>query len=182
MSGNNEQGNFEKAGESMGELAGRVAGQMADRAMEMTGTAFNSLTSAMGSWWSGQDAQRAASSFTDDHDRKCRSHYESTAPRRSGHHYETSRPFYQMGHVARHNPDYRGRSFSEVEPDLQRQWESGPGRQHGTWPEVRDYVGYSFESSADSARGSSEMHGEANIGNTHVSGSVNMQGKTDNTR
>ena len=107
---------------------------------------------------------------------------ESTAPRRSTHHYETSRPFYQMGHVARHNPDYHGRSFSEVEPDLQRQWESGPGRQHGTWPEVRDYVGYSFESSADPARGSSEMHGEANIGNTHVSGSVNMHGNNDNTR
>jgi hypothetical protein len=38
--------------------------------------------------------------------------------------FERARPGYQLGYVARRNPAYEGRSFSEIEPELQRVWES----------------------------------------------------------
>src|SRR4051812_11874860 len=80
MTNDDNRGNFEKAGEFMG----KVAGQMTDRAMDMTGAVFNSMSSMLGEWWSSQDAQRAASSFDAQQDQACRTHFESSASQQSG--------------------------------------------------------------------------------------------------
>ncbi len=173
MSNNSGQGNFEQAGEAMG----RIAGQMSDRAMEMTGNVFNSITSMMGSWWSGQDARQAASSFSDDQDRACRNHYQTKASAGGrADSYENSRPLYQMGHVASRNPSYSGKSFDEVEPDLRQAWESGPSRQYGAWPEVRDYVGYSYQAGSGSSgrTGSGGAGAGAGAGAGKAAGSADM--------
>jgi hypothetical protein len=65
--------------------------------------------------------------------------------------FERARPGYQLGYVARQNPAYRGRSFSEVEPELQRVWESrskthgSPAGSTSSWPEVRGFVDFAYQ-------------------------------------
>lgn len=142
---NREDGTFERVGESMGEAAGKVAGRMADTAFSATGAMFNSMASMLGSWWSSAGANRAADSFSS-REQACRAHHQArsssgAAARRD---YEGSRPLYQFGHVAGQSPAYQGRSFSEVEPELRRAWETGGTNEYGSWEEVRDYVGYGF--------------------------------------
>ena len=65
--------------------------------------------------------------------------------------FEHARPGYQLGYVARRNPAYQGRSFGEIEPELQRVWESrakteGSGSASGSsWPEVRGFVDFAYQ-------------------------------------
>ena len=72
--------------------------------------------------------------------------------------FARARPGYQLGYVAKRNPAYRNRSFSEVEPELKRVWESraktisnSPNAEGGTdgstssWPEVRGFVDFAFQ-------------------------------------
>lgn len=60
-------------------------------------------------------------------------------------------PGYQLGYVARRNPTYQGRPFSEIEPDLQKVWESrtktvgGSTESSSTWPEVRGFVDFAYQ-------------------------------------
>ena len=141
MTDDRNEGMFEQAGKTMGEVAGRIAGQATDAAMNLTGAVFNSVASMLGSWWTSSDANRAAESFSGESEASCRNHFQA---RSSGRDYATSRPLYQFGHVAGANPDYQNRSFSEIEPDLRRAWESSAQTQHGKWDDVRDYVGFGY--------------------------------------
>lgn len=62
--------------------------------------------------------------------------------------YEDVRPLYQFGHVAGQNPDYQGRSFSEVEPELQREWKDEQTQRYGSWPQVRGYIDFGYSQSS----------------------------------
>ena len=72
--------------------------------------------------------------------------------------FESARPGYQFGYVARQNPAYKGRSFSEVEPELRKVWESRAqtqGSAYGSsssWPEVRGYVDFAYQQGGDTDR------------------------------
>jgi hypothetical protein len=72
--------------------------------------------------------------------------------------FERARPGYQLGHVARQNPAYKGRSFTEVEPELRKVWESRAQTQgsaydsSSSWPEVRGYVDFAYQQGAESDR------------------------------
>jgi hypothetical protein len=134
------RGGFEELGETLGGAAGRMAGRAAEAAMDVAGTLF-------GGWWSSDDARRAGSSFGPEQDRGARTHYESRAGE-AGSGYDEVRPLYQLGHVAAHNPDYAGRSFREVEPQLERAWREDQATRYGEWPRVRDYVGHGYETRA----------------------------------
>lgn len=65
--------------------------------------------------------------------------------------FERARPGYQLGYVARQNPAYRNRSFSDVEPELKRVWESraktesGGSESTSSWPEVRGFVDFAYQ-------------------------------------
>lgn len=65
--------------------------------------------------------------------------------------FERAKPGYQLGYVARRNPAYRNRSFSEVEPELKRVWETRAKTEGGTsgstssWPEVRGFVDFAYQ-------------------------------------
>lgn len=171
-------GGFEKVGEALGEMAGKTMGRAADMAADMAGSMLGPAVQALGGWWTKPEASRAASSFDEDRDRTCRTHFESSMDAsgsggRSGgsvqgevradvrdtgssgagtgarggrvRDYDSARPLYQFGHMAGQNPDYQGRSFREVEPELERAWEGDPSSRYGSWPEVRGYVGFGFE-------------------------------------
>ena len=65
--------------------------------------------------------------------------------------FEHARPGYQLGYIARRNPSYQGRSFNEIEPELQRIWESraqtegGSTGSRSSWPEVRGFVDFAYQ-------------------------------------
>ena len=65
--------------------------------------------------------------------------------------YDDVRPAYQIGHLAGRNPDYAGRSFDDVEPDLQRGWTPEVSARYGAWHEVRDYARSAYDRSRGTA-------------------------------
>lgn len=157
-------GGFEKVGEALGEMAGKTMGRAADMAADMAGSLLGPAVQALGGWWTQPEANRAASSFDENMDRTCRTHFEATASGTAGEtagaaerradantgsgtvrDYDSARPLYQFGHMAGQNPDYQGRSFRDVEPELERAWQGDPSTRYGSWPEVRGYVGFGFE-------------------------------------
>lgn len=100
--------------------------------------------------------------------------------------YEEVRPLYQFGHMAGQNPDYQGRSFNEVEGDLQAHWGSEQSQQHGSWPDVRGFVefgyggqqthGASGSAGGVSSGGSTGGSTGGATGGFHASGSIDTTG------
>lgn len=141
-----DKGNFERAGETMGS----VAGKMTDTAVDLMSSMIRTAASTFGGWWSRSTPDEAIRSFGPDQDNTCRTHFENI--RREGrsksNSYDEVRPLYQFGHLAGSNPDYQGRSFEEVENDLQRAWTPEYTTAFGEWNVVRDYIntGYSAHS------------------------------------
>lgn len=145
------QGSFEQLGETLGGMAGRAAGQATDMAMNVAGSVLTSIFQGMGAWWSSADAQQAFRNFGGEQDRASRAHFEQSAPssETTAADYERVRPRYHFGHVAGQNPDYQGKSFDEVEAELQRAWETAAREGFGDWNEVREQVnhGYTYRTS-----------------------------------
>ena len=145
-------------GDATGGLAGAATGAAIGSLGGPIGTIIGGIAGAVGGWWSGRAISEAASTFTDDDDKYYRQHFDTnrsgslTGTERSKNvvdvrgsssdlTYDRARPAYQLGSLASHNPDYQGRSFDEVETDLQRGWTSSDAsRQYGDWSNVRDYA------------------------------------------
>jgi hypothetical protein len=73
----------------------------------------------------------------DDEDQYWRSAY-STRPYGSGSNYDALRPGYRYGWESANR--YRGRSWNEVESELERDWSSYGHRGTSTWQQVKDAV------------------------------------------
>jgi hypothetical protein len=139
-----EKGPFEKIGETVGGIAGQAAGRATDAAADVAGAIFGTAVEALGEWWSSPSAAEAGRSFDERHDRGAREHFHQT-PGTAAESYDTARPLYQFGHVAAHHPGYQGRSFREVEPELERAWGGAQREKFGDWPRVRPYVSRGFD-------------------------------------
>jgi hypothetical protein len=140
-----DKGNFERVGEGVGSMAGKAA----DTAVDLMSSMLRTAASTFGGWWSRSTPDDAARSFGAEQDRTCRTHFENL--QRSGgagSSYDNVRPLYQFGHLAGSNPDYQGRSFAEVENELQRTWTPEHSSRYGDWNQVRDYIntGYTTHS------------------------------------
>lgn len=146
-----DKGPFEKIGETVGGMAGQAAGRATDFTASVAGAIFGTALDALGEWWSSPSAAEAGRTFDEGQDRAARQHYEQTGGV-GGKGYDSARPLYQFGHVAAHHPEYQGRSFREVEPDLERAWGENQRRQFGDWPQVRPYVSRGFDQRADVLR------------------------------
>jgi hypothetical protein len=139
-------------GEGVGGASGIAAGAAIGSLGGPVGTVIGALAGAVGGWWSGRAVSEAAHGFTDDDDTHYRTHHgtygtSSTADMSSSstRNYDDVRPAYQLGHLAGRNPDYSGRSFDEVETDLQRGWTSDVSQKHGDWNSVRPYAQSAYE-------------------------------------
>lgn len=141
MAQEKKEGPFEQIGEAVGGMVGRAAGRANDAAMNAVGSLVGSVMERLGEWWTSADAERASSTFGDAEDRACREHFRSRA---AGSDYDSARTHYHFGHVARHNPGYRGKSFREVEPELERAWAEAGRERFGEWPSVRDRVEFGY--------------------------------------
>ncbi len=140
---NSDKGNFERVGESVGSVTGKVA----DTAVDLMSSMIKTAASTMGGWWSRNTPDEVMRRFTPETDNSCRTHFEQV--RREGRakaDYDAVRPLYQFGHMAGSNPDYQGRSFEEVESDLQRTWTPEYTTAFGEWTNVRDYINKGYSS------------------------------------
>jgi hypothetical protein len=172
----NEKGAFEKIGETVGGLAGRAAGRATDMTMDVVGSIFGGAAEVLGDWWSTPSAREAGRSFGEEQERAARQHFDQSAPR-ADRAYDTARPLYQFGHVAAHQPDYQGRSFREVEPDLERAWGEAQRSRYGDWPEVRDYVGRGFDLRAEVTRETREAGIRAQGGGSADEGEIRIEAR-----
>ena len=123
------------AGAAGGAAIGSVAGPI--------GTLVGALAGAAGGWWAGKNVAEKVSEF-DTSDDYYRTRFESTSGGRSDFTYDRARPLYQFGYLASQNPDYRGRTFEDIEPDLQRAWNDDLRKEYGEWRDVRSYAADAF--------------------------------------
>ncbi|HEY0021335.1 MAG TPA: hypothetical protein VGB24_00435 [Longimicrobium sp.] len=68
--------------------------------------------------------------------------FDARTDRPATHSYENARSGYQLGHTAAAKPNYQGRSFQEVEIDLEKEYKP---QGNSSWVDVRDYVRGGFE-------------------------------------
>jgi len=145
--------NVKSDAENVGEGAGTFLGGVGGAAVGLAaggpvGLVVGALAGALGGWWAGHGI---ADGFTERDAAAYRAHYEASPDRLADRTYEQISPAYAVGHLAARNPDYAGRSFDEVEADLERGWGEDLTHRLGPWPAVRGYARAAF----DRARGGS---------------------------
>lgn len=144
MAQNGQKGPFEQIGESVGGTMGKMAGRANDMAMNALGSLFGTALQQLGGWWTTPDAERAASSFTEDEDRVFREHFQSSTGSTAGTaEYDSARSAYRFGHLAGQNPEYKSKPFDHVEADVEQAW-ARLGREGEDWARVRDRVKYGY--------------------------------------
>lgn len=134
----------DEVGEAIGGVSGTVTGAAIGSAGGPIGTIIGGIAGAVGGWWAGRAVAEAAHKFTTDDDTFYRERFENKTDRLADRSYDDVRPAYQLGHIASLNPDYNGRTFDEVEPDLQRGWGNDLRARHGDWSAVRPYAQDAF--------------------------------------
>jgi hypothetical protein len=144
----------DKVAESVGGVSGVVAGAAIGSAAGPIGTIIGGIAGAVGGWWAGHSVSEAAHKFTENDDNYYRERFVNRTDRLADRGYDDVRPAYQLGHIASMNPDYNGRSFDEIEPDLQHGWGNDLRARHGDWSTVRPYAqqAYSRNMSSVSSR------------------------------
>jgi len=133
------------AGAAAGALAGGTAGTLVAGPI---GTAIGAIAGAVGGWWAGSDVEKHAEIAADD-EKYYRTHYEASAPPDGN--WDRVRPAYQLGHAAAANPAYRGRSFADIETDIQHGWSAHSRSSPAEWQSVRDLARAAYEHRANAA-------------------------------
>ncbi len=136
----NVQPKGDKMGEGVGSVSGVVAGAAIGSAAGPIGTIIGGIAGAVGGWWAGHAVSEATHKFTESDDDYYRERFVNKPDRLADRGYDDVRPAYQLGQIASMNPDYNGRSFEEVEPDLQHGWGNDLRARHGDWSTVRPYA------------------------------------------
>lgn len=132
----------ENVGEGAGAFLGGVGGMALGIAGGPIGLVIGAIAGAAGGWWAGKGV---ADAFTDKDRAAYRAHYESSPDRLADRDFESVQAAYVAGHLAGRNPDYTGRSFDEIEADLQHGWNDDIARKHGQWSAVRGYARTAFD-------------------------------------
>jgi hypothetical protein len=127
------------AGAAAGALAGGTAGTLVAGPI---GTAVGAIAGAVGGWWAGADVEKHAEIAAED-EKYYRTHYEASSP--PGGSWDQARPAYQLGHTAAANPAYRGRSFADIETDIQHGWTAHSRSSPAEWQSVRDLARAAYE-------------------------------------
>lgn len=130
----------ELLGEGVGGASGAIVGAAVGAIAGPVGALVGAVAGAVGGWWAGRAVVDAASGLSAEEDERYRAHWEGDESRAADRGFEDVRPVYHLGRLARENPDYAGRSFEEIEPELERGWTDELQRRHGAWIVVRRYV------------------------------------------
>jgi hypothetical protein len=138
----NVKDDAENVGEATGSFLGGVGGMALGIAGGPIGLVIGAIAGAAGGWWAGKGV---ADAFTDKDYEAYRAHYSSSPDRLVDRDFESVQGAYVAGHLAGRNPDYAGRSFDQIEPELQRGWSDDVAKKHGQWPAVRGYARTAFD-------------------------------------
>jgi hypothetical protein len=170
----------DKMGEGVGSVSGVVAGAAIGSAAGPIGTIIGGLAGAVGGWWAGRAVSEATHTFTQDDDTYFREHFVNRSDRIADRGYDDVRPAYQLGHIAGLNPDYRGKSFEEIEPDLQRGWSNDLRARHGDWSTVRPYAQEAYGRNTSSVTSREASHRLENS-SENLNDSLSASRQTDPT-
>lgn len=139
------------------QFAGGVVGAGSGLALGMVGgpigMVIGALAGAVGGWWATDKITEDTGTYTEDEDRWYRQHYETPEFRVADRTFEDVRPAYAYGHVAARNPAHSGRSFADVERDLERDWKAGLRERHGEWTTASRYAQVGFDRTRSRSRG-----------------------------
>lgn len=149
----------EEVGEGVGGVSGAVAGAAIGTVGGPLGIIIGGIAGAVGGWWAGREIGETADGYSNVHDTQYRERFNATPMEQRGRFrtYEEARPVYQLGYLASRNPEYAGRSFEEIEPDLQQGWDRDIEARFGAWSAVRDSVRTAFASGAGARMAHSDM-------------------------
>jgi rubrerythrin len=134
-----------------GAMAGAAAGGLGGPAGAAIGAAVGAVAGAMGG--------KAIADRIDPHeeDKYWQSTYSSRSYVSPGSTYDDYGPAYKLGYER--YPDYHGRSFDDVEPEFERDWNSTRGNSRLEWSDAR----YATRDAFDRIRGS--VGGATTMGN-----------------
>lgn len=149
----------EKVGEGVGGVSGVVAGAAIGTVGGPLGVIIGGIAGAVGGWWAGREIGETAGDYTDAHDAGYRQRFEASPMEQRGRFrtYDEARPVYQLGYLAASNPEYAGRTFEEIEPDLQHGWDRDIEARFGAWSAVRNAVRTAYVSGAGGRMAHSDM-------------------------
>ena len=123
-------------------LAGAAAGGLGGPA----GAAIGAAVGAVAGGLTGKAiADRINPTVEDEH---WRANYSSRPYVRSGASYDEYSPAYRMGYER--YPEYHGRSFDEVEPEFERDWDANRGNSRLSWHEAKHATRDAFQRASDS--------------------------------
>lgn len=148
--------NRDAVGKGVGGVAGAATGATLGSLAGPLGTVVGGIAGAIGGWWSGKavaDAVQTAEADDDYYQQR----FTSVS---SGRNYDSARPAYHLGHVAGMNPEYSGRSFDDVEPHLQRGWNSEVAASSGDWNDVRGYARDAYDRGQQRRRTNDDAPGD----------------------
>lgn len=134
----------DELGEATGGISGVLVGAGIGSAAGPVGTLIGGIAGALTGWWAGRAVSEAASTLSHEDEEYYRENYEKLPVRAADRAYDDVRGAYYLGHIASQNPNYRERLFTEVEPELEKGWATGPGEGLGSWTSVRDYAETGF--------------------------------------
>ena len=142
----------DRIGEGVGGVSGLAAGAAIGSLGGPIGAIIGGIAGAASGWWAGHEISQVARDF-EQQEGTYRTLYESSPHGLADRSFDDVRPAYQLGYLASQNPDYSGRSFEEIEPELQRGWSEDVRAKHGDWQTVRGFVRevYSIRRSAAGA-------------------------------
>jgi hypothetical protein len=106
---------------------------------------IGALAGAVGGWWATDKITEDTGTYTEDEDRWYRRHYETPDYRLADRTFEDVRASYAYGHLAANNPAYRGRSYSDIERELARDWDTGLRERHGEWATASRFAQVGFD-------------------------------------
>ena len=146
----NQENSGPSPADHIGQAAGGISGVVAGAAIGVTagpiGVLLGGIAGAIGGWWSGRAIVEAAQDITDDDEQYYRRDYDR-ADRRvdlaSRARFDEARRAYLLGDIAAANPEYAGRSFGDVEQDLERGWTSTATADE--WTRMRGYADVGFQ-------------------------------------
>jgi hypothetical protein len=132
-------------GAAGGAMAGAAAGGLGGPAGAAIGAAVGAVAGALGG---KAIANRIDPKAEDEH---WRTTYASQPYVASGSKYEDYAPAYRLGYER--YPEYHGQSFEEVEPHLQRDWDSRRGDSRLGWNEAKHATRDAFNRTRDAVAG-----------------------------
>ncbi len=159
----------DELGEATGGIAGVLVGAGIGSAAGPVGTVIGGVAGALGGWWAGRAVAEAAGGLSHEDDDYFREHYSAQPNRPADRAYDDVRSAYYLGHIASNNPNFTAREFDEVEPELERGWNSA-GERAGSWASVRGYANAGY------ARGRSKLDDDAHREQ------IDREGQVDNER